>query len=131
MHMLRSSEKAHLAAGAAGTDGPVPWRPALSPALAQRAMAVACAAAACIRDRERVAQAVAIAPTQTAFSRTVNWNPVSVAQGDAGLALTCAYLDACFPNDGWDRVGHQYLTVAATAAERMPDMVTGMFGGLA
>jgi hypothetical protein len=45
--------------------------------------------------------------------------------------LTCAYLDACFPEEGWDRIGHRYLTVAAECAERLPHLSAGMFSGLA
>jgi class I lanthipeptide synthase len=44
--------------------------------------------------------------------------------------LTCAYLDTCFPGDGWDRIGHGYLTTAAEAAERF-HLSAGMFSGLA
>jgi hypothetical protein len=44
--------------------------------------------------------------------------------------LTCAYLDATLPDEGWDRIGHGYLTAAAEAAERSPPVSAGMFGGL-
>jgi hypothetical protein len=44
--------------------------------------------------------------------------------------LTCAYLDACMAGEGWDRIGHSYLTVAAEGAERLPPLSAGMFGGL-
>jgi len=55
-----------------------------------------------LRDHDHIREAVAVSPTQTAYPRTVHWQPFALAQGDAGLALTCAYLDACFPDDGWD-----------------------------
>jgi hypothetical protein len=118
-------------AGIAQVEGPATWTPVLSPALARRAIEVARASATRLRDSGRVARAVAIAPTQTAFPRTVNWRPESLAQGEAGIALSCAYLDGCLPDEGWDRTGHQYLTVAAASAEGLPAGVTGMFGGLA
>jgi hypothetical protein len=89
------------------------------------------AAARHLRDPQRVAQAVAAAPTQTAFPRTVHWQPFSLAQGEAGIALTCAYLDACFPDEGWDRIGHTYLAIAAEAAEGLPGPALGLFEGLA
>jgi lantibiotic biosynthesis protein len=84
-----------------------------------------------LRDHHRVEAAVATAPQQTGFPRTIHWQPPTLAQGDAGIALTCAYLDSCFPNEGWDRVGHSYLSVAVGGAERSPHLSVGLFGGLA
>ena len=84
-----------------------------------------------LRDQHRVGLAVATAPTQTAFPLAVHWQPASLAQGDAGIALTCAYLDACSADEGWDQIGHGYLTVAAEGAEQLPPLSPGMFGGLA
>jgi hypothetical protein len=107
------------------------WTPALPPALATRAMRVARVVADRLRDQHRVGLAVATAPTQTAFPLAVHWQPASLAQGDAGIALTCAYLDACSADEGWDRIGHGYLTVAAEGAEQLPPLSPGMFGGLA
>jgi hypothetical protein len=106
------------------------WTPALPPALTTQAMQVARDLAGRLRDQHRVGLAVATAPTQTAFPLAVHWQPPSLAQGDAGIALTCAYLDACWANEGWDRIGHGYLTAAAEAAERF-HLSTGMFSGLA
>jgi hypothetical protein len=91
---------------------------------------VARAVAERLRDRQCVERAVASAPAQTAFPRTVHWQPCALAQGEAGIALTCAYLDVCFPDQGWDRIGHHYLSVAAEAAERLPAAAVGMFSGL-
>jgi hypothetical protein len=102
----------------------------LSPALAARAIRVARSVAERLRDQHRVVLAVAAAPTQTAFPLAVRWLAPSLAQGDAGLALTCAYLDACWADEGWDRIGHNYLTTAAGGAERSPPVSAGMFGGL-
>ena len=82
-------------------------------------------------DRQRVSLAVSTAPTQTAYPRTVRWHPPSLAQGDAGLALTCAWLDACFPDEQWDRIGHMYLTLAAETAEESRFNPASLFGGLA
>jgi hypothetical protein len=78
-----------------------------------------------------VRAAVAAAPAQTAYPLTIHWQPTTLAQGDAGLALSCAYLDTCFPNEGWDRVGHHYLTVAAEEAQLSSALPLGLFGGLA
>jgi hypothetical protein len=72
-----------------------------------------------------------VASSQTAYPRTVRWHAPALAQGDAGLALTCAYLDACFPGKQWDRTGHCYLASAAEAAETSQENSTGLFSGLA
>jgi lantibiotic biosynthesis protein len=106
------------------------WTPALPPALATRAIKVAREVADRLRDEDRVRLAVSKAPTQTAFPLAVHWQAPTLAQGDAGIALTCAYLDACLVNEGWDRIGHSYLTNAAAAADLLPPSLTGMFGGL-
>ena len=106
------------------------WTPALPPALASQATQVARDIAQRLRDQDRVGLAVAAAPTQTAFPLAVRWQPPSLAQGDAGIALTCAYLDACSVAEGWDRIGHGYLTAAAEAAERF-HLPAGMSTGLA
>ena len=84
-----------------------------------------------IGDRRFIETAVRSAPGQTAFPRSVYWQPASLAQGDAGLALACAYLDSCFPDDGWDGTGHSYLAVAAEDAERHPHLPVGLWGGVA
>ena len=85
-----------------------------------------------IGDPARVQDALLAAAAQTRFPRTVGWEPHNVAQGDAGLALTCAYLDRCFPDAGWDVVAHRFLVSAARSAEgRMvpPSLFSGL-GGL-
>jgi len=94
-------------------------------------MRVARVVAERLRDQNRVGLAVARAPRQTSLPRTIHWLPPTLAQGDAGIALACAYLDSCLADEGWDRIGHGYLTVAAEGAERLPHLSAGMFGGLA
>jgi lantibiotic biosynthesis protein len=94
-------------------------------------MVVSHAVAACLRDYQRVQLAAVSARAQTTFPRTVHWQPTSLAQGDAGMALICACLDACFPDQEWDRIGHRYLTTAAQGAEQAPFQSSGMFSGLA
>jgi len=108
-----------------------PWTPVLPPELTARAMAVVRSVAERLQDQHRVGLAVAAAPRQTSLPRTIRWLSPTLAQGDAGIALTCAYLDSCLANEGWDRIGHDYLTVAAEGAEGLPHLSTGMFGGLA
>jgi hypothetical protein len=98
--------------------------------LGDRAKSVVRDLAERLRDQHRVALAVAAAPTQTAFPLAVRWLAPSLAQGDAGIALTCAYLDAWWPDEGWDQAGHSYLSTAAVAAENSPQLSPAMFGGL-
>jgi lantibiotic modifying enzyme len=83
-----------------------------------------------LSDERSVAAAVTAARQQTNFPRTFRWDPVGLAEGDAGLALMCSYVDACFPNEGWDEAGHRFLRSGAYAAEQMGVAVPGLFAGL-
>lgn len=83
-----------------------------------------------VTDHRRVAEAIAAARAQTRFPTSVHWEPGSVAQGDAGLALLCAYADRCFPDEGWDAAGHDFLASAAAQAERTA-LGPSLYGGLA
>jgi len=84
-----------------------------------------------LADPGLVQAAVRAAVGQTAFPRAVYWEPHGVAQGDAGLAIMCQYLDACFAGQGWNVVGHEYLSRAARCAARAEHLSIGMFSGLA
>jgi lantibiotic biosynthesis protein len=81
-------------------------------------------------DAARLSDAFVAARSQTRFPESLYWVPYGIAQGDAGLALMCAYLDACLPSEGWDEVGHDYLTVAGRGAERASRLPPGLFAGL-
>jgi hypothetical protein len=84
-----------------------------------------------VTDRERIAAAIVAARKQTKFPTAVHWEPGGIAQGDAGLALLCAYLDRCFPGEGWDVTGHGLLASAAAHAERGvlgPSLFSGLAG---
>ena len=84
-----------------------------------------------VTDPHLRARAVALAPHQSRFPGAVHWSPYALAQGDAGLALLCAQLDACFPGDGWDVRGHELLALATAALEGEPSPRVGLFDGLA
>ena len=107
------------------------WAVTLPPELAARATEVAADVARRLRDRRDVEAALAAALRQTAHPGSVRWHPASLAEGDAGLALACAYFDACLPGEGWDRIGRAYLTAAAEGAGRQPGWPTGLFAGTA
>jgi hypothetical protein len=70
------------------------------------------------------------AQAQTSYPRSVHWQPYAVSQGNAGLAIMFGYLDACFPNEGWDVAGHGQLELAAGAAEGATQLPLGLFTGL-
>jgi lantibiotic biosynthesis protein len=107
------------------------WTPTLPPALAARALGVARDVAWRLSDQQRLGLAVSAAPQQTAYPRAVRWQSHGLAQGDAGLALSCAYLDASFPSEQWDRKGHNYLAVATEGIERSTHTSAGLFSGIA
>ena len=106
------------------------WQPQLPANQKARAMEIAREVATRLREHDNVVAAIAAAKGQTAFPRAVYWQPYAVAQGDAGLALLCGYLDACLPGEGWDITGHRYLEIAARAAEQHYDLPVGLFSGL-
>ncbi|UBU18227.1 lanthionine synthetase C family protein [Nonomuraea gerenzanensis] len=103
------------------------WRSVLDPGRQASALRVARDVAARVTDPGRVAMALAASVEQTPSPRTPARKPYAVADGDAGLAVTCAYLDACLPGEGWDAVGHEFLAAAVAGADSAP---VGLFGGL-
>ncbi|HZP87260.1 MAG TPA: lanthionine synthetase C family protein [Burkholderiales bacterium] len=108
-----------------------PWQCAVDDALASQALRVAEDVARRLRDRDALLAANEAARAQTHFPKTIYWEPWGVAQGDAGLALACAYFDRCFPGEEWDRIGHAYLGFATQALEGARGMPLGLLAGLA
>ena len=94
------------------------------------ALALAHEVAARVADAGRLQTAIASAPRQTVFPHVVYWQPWGVAQGDAGLALLCGYMDACFPGEGWDLAAHELLFSAVRGAERAGGLPCDLFAGL-
>jgi len=80
-------------------------------------------------DRNRIADSLTAAREQTQFPKTLRWRPHSVADGDAGVALMCSYLDRCAPADRWDKVAHDFLS-NAIEAQRATSLRLGLFAGL-
>jgi lantibiotic modifying enzyme len=99
-------------------------------ATAKAALAMGRMIAARVTDHERLAAAMAAAVTQTRYPSYAVWDAPSVTQGNAGQAMLCAYLDSCFPDEGWDRVAHDHLMRAVRVAERRPRMSPSIFGGI-
>jgi hypothetical protein len=106
------------------------WEAVLPSSMAAAAAAVAREVAGRLGDRERVRACAASAKRQTAFPESMRWVPYALAQGDAGLALLCGHLDACFPGQDWDVAGHGYMMSAARGAEQAGYLPAGLFGGL-
>jgi lantibiotic modifying enzyme len=94
------------------------------------AIDVARRVAARLNDPECVATAIGATAEQTIFPRLSRWEPSGLADGGAGLAVMCSYLDACFPGEGWDEAGHRFLCSGALAVERTGSFMSGLFGGL-
>jgi len=106
------------------------WQPALTSGKAAAAVDIALDVATRLRERERVEAAVVAASRQTAYPKSTHWQPPGVAQGYAGLAIMSGYLNACFPDDDWDAIGHGYLELAVRDMERRSYLPAGIFGGL-
>jgi len=106
------------------------WQPVLTSGQTATAVDIALEVAFRLRDRNQIEAAVVAARQQTAFPDAVHWQPYGLAQGYAGLGVLCGYLDACFPDDDWDVVGHRYIEIAVRTAEQQPYLPTGMFSGL-
>jgi lantibiotic modifying enzyme len=108
------------------------WAPALGTARAAEVRTVALEVAARIADRGRLEQALDLAPRQSQFPNVMHWQPYGIAQGDAGLALFCGYLDAAQPDHDWDRAGHGFLQAAVADFEAAGGRIApGAFSGLA
>jgi len=105
--------------------------PGLTGRTREAAIAAALHVASRLKDPADAERAAAAAATQSQFAQFVHWSPSSIAQGNAGLGVLWAYLDACFPNEGWDLVGRVHLELAARAAERSQWIDASMFSGFA
>jgi lantibiotic modifying enzyme len=106
------------------------WQPILTSGKAATAMDIALHVATRLRERERVEDAVVATMRQTAYPQSAHWHPSGVAQGYAGLGIMCSYLNACFPADEWDVIGHGYLELAVRDIESRSYLPAGIFGGL-
>jgi hypothetical protein len=95
------------------------------------ALAVALHVARRCCEPRRIAEALGAAARQTQYPQALRWQPHSIADGDAGLAVLCAAAGACLPGEDWDRVGHGFLDAAARGAERADRLGLGLFGGTA
>lgn len=106
------------------------WSTRLDPIRRDAAITVARDVAHRASDRQRLSRALAAAAHQTRFPQTLQWQAHALADGHAGIALMCSYLDRCFAGEGWDVTAHGFLTEAARGAEQAPSLPAGLFAGL-
>ena len=106
------------------------WTVALDSDRSSAAFAVARDVATRTANPALLAAAIEAASRQTAFPESFGWAPFAVAEGDAGVATMCGYLDACLPGEGWDTDAHRFLTRSVRAAEVIPSLPLGPFSGL-
>jgi lantibiotic biosynthesis protein len=83
-----------------------------------------------LKDPTSATRAAAVANAQSQFPAFTHWSPPSIGQGNAGLCLLWAYLDQCFPEQGWDITGKSHLEIAGRSAELSSGLGTGLFSGL-
>ncbi|MCX5214686.1 lanthionine synthetase C family protein [Kitasatospora sp. NBC_00240] len=96
------------------------------------ALAVATDVAERSVDRRIICRALALSARQTRYPEAIGWLPCGLAGGDAGIALLCGYLDRWLPDQGWDGVGHGFLTTGLEGVgQRAEQLNPGLYSGLA
>ncbi len=107
------------------------WTPRLGGDQQQRALEAARLIAARVTEPTAVAASLRLAHRQTRFPMSIHWNPLAIAQGDAGQALLASHLDRVFPDEGWDAVARDQLSRAIQFYRRQPASQPGLISGLA
>ena len=106
------------------------WVPLCDAAGVERSLDLAFSIARRMSDPSVVERAVASAQAATAEQAYIYWQPYSIAQGDAGVALMFGVFDACFPDQGWDQAAHRWIERASRGAEAAVGLPAGLFEGL-
>jgi hypothetical protein len=106
------------------------WRRLADPEKSATALEVALDVAGRLREPAQVEAAVIQAKLQSDNPKGPQWAPHGFAQGYAGLALLWGQLDRCFPNEGWDAVGHEHLEIAAEGTATQVWLSSGAFSGI-
>lgn len=85
-----------------------------------------------LSDVELLKKAALAAVQQSRVPSLVQWQPHSIVQGSAGLAVLFGYLDDCDPGKGWDLLGKKHLQFVVESIEGHAGTIPpGLFGGLA
>lgn len=104
------------------------WSPL--PDITQVPLQIARQVAQRLCDDTILSKAIKVMPQQTSHTIGRRWEPPAIAEGDAGIALLCAQLDTCFPDEDWDRAAHVHLMRAVQAAQEAPTLQAGLLIGL-
>ncbi|WIM40591.1 lanthionine synthetase C family protein [Paenibacillus sp. PK4536] len=59
------------------------------------------------------------------------WNPLTLSHGIPGVCMLYAELNAHFPEEGWDQLGHQYLSILVNEITEQGIQSSSMFSGAA
>ena len=108
-----------------------PWRPPVTGRAGPATVAVVRTVAERLRAPDRLAEAVRSASKRTDHPRSVHWRAEGLWQGSAGLAVLFSQLDRVLPDEGWDALAHEHLTLAVDAIGRRPHLGLGLSRGLA
>ncbi|MFD9724598.1 lanthionine synthetase C family protein [Streptomyces sp. NPDC059072] len=106
----------------------LPWESVLHGTRQATALSVALDVARRCVDRRRLSEALALAARHGEVPKATRWLPHGLATGDAGIALLCAYCDQCHPEQGWDAIGHSFLSAGSELSGE--GLSTGLFSGL-
>ncbi|MDQ1031273.1 hypothetical protein QF035_008855 [Streptomyces umbrinus] len=107
-----------------------PWTSILSAGQQSAALFVAQDVVGRVTDHRILMETLAAAHHQTQYPDSIVWQPHGLASGNAGIAVVCSYVDQYLPNKGWDAVGHEFLVASTRAAQRSPQLSSGLFAGL-
>lgn len=116
------------ATDATGTQAGPSWRPALSGALQERAVACARDVGLRLADPERVLAAAAEAGRR---SHRFEFAGPSLACGFPSIALTLLHLARALPGEGWEQRLHTALGLSARSTAQSPLHGPGLYGGTA
>lgn len=97
-----------------------PWQVVIDADGAAAAASIAREVARRLGNEECLKTAYELALQQSLYPQQLRDRPWSVAGGNAGLAILCSALDACFRGSDWDAVGHKQLQIAARSLETPP-----------
>ncbi|MGW0905744.1 lanthionine synthetase C family protein [Streptomyces sp. NPDC002853] len=109
-----------------GTPSATSWRPALSGALQERAVACARAVGLRLADPERV---LATAAEAARASHRFEFAGSSLACGFPSVALTLLHLARALPGEGWEQRLHTALGLSARSTAQSPLHGPGLYGG--
>ncbi|KJD47516.1 lanthionine synthetase C family protein [Paenibacillus terrae] len=72
-----------------------------------------------------------VPPIESDGMKIERWSDESLGSGFTGICLLMGQLDRLYPEDGWDRVGHQYLERIRLVMEQQGIHDLSLYSGLA